>query len=299
MTRPRLYLLLSLLASAASDAKQQTNKKTASIDIDFALTPDTKHIHYLEVALEGPASIDLSNLLFSTGNEESTSSTATAVEVSIVYYDPLKSFCAKVDVDPQCWWLEAGIGSRGEADGETHWCCMEDEMEQGLCAGGNHWERQIINVQQFTNVGKHRFVDIPAEGKTTEQIRNGKIELQPNQSGMTFAILFSSCKGRTVSIKGPIQVTSTGMPGIGFTPIQLFPNPEGVYQMAYPTSPVTSRFVRHFRRYLLMFLVFCVPCFLGVWAAQWWLRKSPSSKGEYKYSAVELSEQTHQYSRMG
>lgn len=108
------------------------------------------------------------------------------------------------------------MGARTD-DGVVRYCCSEDAIDLGLCAD-TALGRLILDGEVFA--GKHRFIDVPAAGKSEDFLKYGKFEEKEGTSGK-YAILFANCNdaGRPVVVEGEMEWKSKH----GYLPGDLFP----------------------------------------------------------------------------
>ena len=208
-------LLLLATQSCSSTGWETTRHKETSLALDFQLLPDPEYIQYVEVALQTPGSIDLSNLTFSTTD---SSDDTGVVEVAIVNR-PQESICPTDVSDPTCWIIDAGIG-RIEITGHSDWCCLDRRANRiGLCRRG--WNNNV-------------FLDVPVghrgqRGKTYQHASNVRA-----------AIVFTTCNpvvGQTITIQGSVTVAYSGHEIPKHTALQVLPNDSGIYEtLDWPIS---------------------------------------------------------------
>jgi Lung seven transmembrane receptor len=134
----------------------------------------------------------------------------TMLDIAVMY---LPGSCANTQTG--CDWTDFGIGSKNN-DGDIRYCCSQDAVELGFCEGDDVYGRLIINNTLF--MGTHRFLEIPATGEVSDQIRYGKIEL-PDKSGR-YVIIFANCndEGRDVLVTGATVLKSKH----GYLPGELY-----------------------------------------------------------------------------
>jgi hypothetical protein len=98
-----------------------------------------------------------------------------------------------------CDWTELGIGARSEDGKDLRYCCTAETMSIGLCRGTQKG-RLIMDAEKFQ--GKHRLINIPAQGEYTNHLKYGRFE-EPDKSGK-FIVVFANCneEGRPVIVEG-------------------------------------------------------------------------------------------------
>jgi hypothetical protein len=94
-----------------------------------------------------------------------------------------------------------GVGSRTNSteDGVLRYCCSNDAIDLGLCAG-TQYGRLIMDAQKFA--GKHRLVNVPASGDYDNFLKYGRFE-QKAENGK-YVVVFANCndEGRPVIVEG-------------------------------------------------------------------------------------------------
>lgn len=99
-----------------------------------------------------------------------------------------------------CDWTKLGIGS-SDPKGGVRWCCSNDAIDFGYCAGGDaQYGRLIVNSTLFE--GQHRFIDVPATGSLEASVHYAKLE-EPTISGK-YVLVIANCndEGRDVFVNG-------------------------------------------------------------------------------------------------
>jgi hypothetical protein len=214
---------------------------------DVVLPPTDAYVHFTDGLIRAPGYIDLSALSFTAVSEsynmanddafsmegddggtddggnnrrrqlEDASSNSSEVVADgstvdvVVFYLPNECSTTRQGCD----WTELGVGARLD-DGTVRWCCSDEAIQLGLCAGGQYANRLMVNATAFT--GNHRFINVPSSGPMEPtQIRYGKME--QHESGQ-YAVVFANCnpQGRDIAVVGETVWKSKH----GYLPGELF-----------------------------------------------------------------------------
>lgn len=236
------FLSLIGLATATISA---TDEGLASGFLNILLRPNAKGVQYVEVDLQAPGYIDLTELKFSTiddghdpdgvweaedddtinwddeWSEYEQEKIETFVDVALVY---LPDSCPMVtDHESQfqsqhCDFTEVGVGRKYSPYSGTpvysssYWCCTAEEVDLGICDGSvASYGRMMMNLTTFE--GSHRYIKVPPYGKVSQEIEYGRFK-ELAHSGK-YAVVFSNCHetaGREIVIQGDLKVQSSGPP---------------------------------------------------------------------------------------
>jgi len=212
----KLLILLSLLQVVESEIRP----------FSLLLHPASDYIHYVEGFLLTPGYIDLSQLRFWTVQEteldlpddldaidgeggvgdegdgirrldqhtdQDYGMEGSSIDIAVFR---LPSNCS--NTINGCDWTQLGIGARSE-NGVLRYCCSDDAIDMGLCHG-TQYGRLIMDTDKF--IGKHRLVNIPAEGQYDSHLKYGRFE-QKSGNGK-YAVVFANCNdlGREVIVEG-------------------------------------------------------------------------------------------------
>lgn len=169
-------------------------------DFDFDNTDDNEDPSALDdtVGEDDAATLEGGDAIPADGGQEPPRRLAepdvTMLDIAVMH---LPGSCA--NSESGCDWPDFGIGSKN-SDGDVRWCCSQDAVELGLCEGEDKYGRLIVNNTLF--LGTHRYVEIPATGPVSDQIRYGKIEI-PDKSGR-YVVILANCndEGREVLVTG-------------------------------------------------------------------------------------------------
>lgn len=96
-----------------------------------------------------------------------------------------------------CDWTTLGVGAKHD-DG-TRWCCSDDAVRLGLCAGGQDLDRLIVDTEKLK--GYRRSVEIAYTGEVSGTVQNGKMKAK--KSGR-YVVIFANCddSGRDILVSG-------------------------------------------------------------------------------------------------
>jgi len=202
----QVVIFLSSLASLVRVARCEIRA------FNLLSEPAPEYIHFVDGFLLAPGYIDLSELLFvastkdggsrhrSLANESSSSNSGadssmdgSALEIAVFQ---LPEECDSTRMG--CDWTELGVGAARSEDGLLRYCCSADAIAMGLCEG-TEYGKLIMDAEIFT--GKHRLIDIPANGEYSTHLKYGRFE--ETESGK-YVVIFANCndEGRPVIVEG-------------------------------------------------------------------------------------------------
>mmetsp|Transcript_276 Transcript_276/g.691 ORF Transcript_276/g.691 Transcript_276/m.691 type:complete len:550 (-) Transcript_276:214-1863(-) len=220
--------LVSVFLFSISSLCRVANSEIRAFNL--LLEPASEYIHFVEGFLLTPGYVDLSELLFEavdgdgasdsdsvsvdtksdgnrrnhrgvlSGNKKNSSSSGgdfymdgSALDIAVFH---LPEECDSTRAG--CDWTELGIGAKS-TDDIVRYCCTDDAIGMGLCAG-TQFGRLIMDSENF--VGKHRLINVPANGKYSNHLKYGLFE-ETVESGK-YAVVFANCngEGRRVIVEG-------------------------------------------------------------------------------------------------
>lgn len=191
---------LSRFASSSATAALLliSSLKTSSAEVRSFQGPieaAASFIHYSEGFIVSPGFVDISNLVFSTVDDNDEKDESSQVEI-VLFNEPKNCSTAGT----QCDWAELGIGGE-DKNGDLRWCCWEDAIDLGLCKGRpEEYGKMIIDKTKFT--GQYRTIVVPGSGHQELHAKFGKM----NVNGPTgkYVLVMSNCnvEGRDLNASG-------------------------------------------------------------------------------------------------
>jgi len=178
----------------------------ADMDFRFRLEPDTGVLKYVEMDVENPDNIDLSDLSFwsddresfMTGASKNDKTTFTNIDITFI---PLPKSVDHSKLESSCSLVEVGIGA-ATPEGEIRWCCTGDAYGYyGLC-GGKDYGSVIIDNSLLPGVTK-RQVGVPPTRNSVAQLNDQDSSVSTAERGR-YLVLFSNCNsgGKEVFVTG-------------------------------------------------------------------------------------------------